>query len=190
MWKVALRKGAGVTRSRGKIVLIQVSDVKNDKEQSSTCTKSVNKVWQVRGHRTAPTQQEADNTGSLASSGNYMRLAAKLCQTDKHIAESCLSICYYLKLLHFLSSITCMMVGRRLKTPFSTSKIQPDWSTQSYTETQRVHIPVKSQSKHLHGKDCKPTHGSFLLKYQLSSHFPNTPCFLCNWTMSQYQRNV
>lgn len=70
MWKVALRKGADMTRSRGRIVLIQAGDVENDKEQSGTCTESVNKVWQVRGHRTAQTQQEADNTGSLASSGN------------------------------------------------------------------------------------------------------------------------
>lgn len=44
MQKVALRKGADVTRSRGRIVLFQVSDVVNDTEQSSTCTKSVNKV--------------------------------------------------------------------------------------------------------------------------------------------------
>lgn len=42
--KEDLRKGTGVMRSRGKIVLIQVSEVENDKEQSGTCTESVNKV--------------------------------------------------------------------------------------------------------------------------------------------------
>lgn len=55
MSKGALRKGADVTRSRGKIVLIQLSNV-------------------------AQTQQEVDNTGGLALSGVYMRLTAKECQ--------------------------------------------------------------------------------------------------------------
>lgn len=82
-----------------------------------------------------------------------------------------------LKWLHFLSSISCVMVGRRMKMAFSPFKLQPGWSTRSYTETRRVHIPVKSQSKHLHGKDCKPTHASFLLKHQLRSQFPHHPHF-------------
>lgn len=60
MSKGALRKGADVTRSRGKIVLIQ-------------------------GRNVAQTQQEVDNTGRLALSGVYMRLAAKGCQIHMHI---------------------------------------------------------------------------------------------------------
>lgn len=60
MSKGALRKGADVTRSRGKIVLIQGSDV-------------------------AQTQQEVDNTGRLALSGVYTRLAAKGCRIYMHI---------------------------------------------------------------------------------------------------------
>lgn len=36
-------------------------------------------------------------------------------------------------------------------------------------EVRGDHIPVKSQSKHLHGKF---TCVSFLLKYQVNSHFP------------------
>lgn len=55
MSKGVLRKGADVTRSRGKIVLIQGSNV-------------------------AQTQQEVDNRGGLALSGVYLRLTAKGCQ--------------------------------------------------------------------------------------------------------------
>lgn len=60
MSKGALRKVADVTRSRRKIVLIQGSNV-------------------------AQTHQEVDNTGRLALSGVYMRLAAKGCQIYMHI---------------------------------------------------------------------------------------------------------